>query len=76
MWRDPCLAVGLALVSILVLDVTKFIWGTATQPVPAGLVSAFALFLQGWKTAGASWIALALVLSFASVKLFTRFVPG
>jgi hypothetical protein len=69
-------AAGLALVSIFVVGITLFIRGTATQPVPTGLLSALALIFRGWKTVGASWIALALVLSLASVKLSRRFVSG
>jgi hypothetical protein len=66
-------AAGLALVSVLVLAVTLVIRGIATQPVPGvGLASAFRSILQGWRTVGANWIVLALVLSLASVKLSSR----
>src|SRR4051812_36200001 len=53
-----CAAV-LAVASIL----TAFIRATANQSTPAGILSAVSRFLQVWKTVGASWIALALLLS-------------
>jgi hypothetical protein len=65
-------AVGLALVSVFIMGMTLFIGGTASLPLPARLPSEFAL-ISGWKTVGAGWIALELVLSFASVKLSMRF---
>jgi hypothetical protein len=68
-------AAGIALMSVLVVGVV-LLRGTATRPLPAGLLSAFALIFQCWKTVGASWIALALLLSFASVRLSSRFVPA
>ena len=69
-------AVAVALVSVLVVGITLSIDDTVIQPIPASLSSAFALILQSWKTVGASWIVLALVLSFASVKLSRRLVSG
>src|SRR5438067_2200913 len=45
-------AAGLALVLVLVLEVSRFVRGTATEPIPAELVSAFGLVLQCWKTVG------------------------
>jgi hypothetical protein len=69
-------AAGLALVWVLIAGGALFIGGTATQPLPARLPSTLALIVEAWKIAGASWIALALALSFASVKLSMRFVLG
>jgi len=66
-------AAGLALVSVFIAGSALFIRGTATQPLPARLLSALALILEVWKIVGASWIALALALSFVSVKLSMRF---
>jgi hypothetical protein len=34
------------------------------------------LILQAWQTIGGNWIALALIVSLASVKLSMRFVSG
>ena len=67
-------AAGFAFVSVFVVGITLFIRETPTQPLPAKFPSAFALIFQGWNAVGASWIVLALVLSFASVKLSRRFV--
>ena len=64
-------AAGLALVWVLAAGITLFIRGTATQPLPPELLSSFALIIGAWKTVGAIWITLALVLSFISVK-FSR----
>ena len=66
-------AVGIALVSILIVGITSLSTETATQPLPAGLQSTVVLAMEEWKTVGASWIVLALGVSFASVKLSTRF---
>lgn len=69
-------AAGLALVSVLVATISLFIRGTVTQPLPSELLSSFALIIGAWKTVGASWIVLALVLSLASVKLSRRLLSG
>lgn len=69
-------AAGLALVSVLVASISLFIRGTVTQPLPSELLSSFALIIGAWKTVGASWIVLALVLSLASVKLSRRLLSG
>ena len=68
-------AAGLALVWVLVAGISLFIRGTVTQPLPSELLSCIALIIGAWKTVGASWITLALVLSLASVKFSRRFVP-
>lgn len=69
-------AAGLALVWVLVAGISLFIRGTVTQPLPLELLSSFALMIGAWKTVGARWITLALVLSLASVKFSRRFVSG
>jgi hypothetical protein len=68
-------AAGLALVWVFIVGVMLF-RGTAPQPFPAERLPALALIFQGWKNVGASWIALALVLSLASVELSKRFASG
>jgi len=65
-----------ALMSVFVAGITPFTRGTPTWPLPAGLLSSLDLILQAWKTVGASWIALALIVSLASVKLSMRLVSG
>ena len=75
-WR-PALpglfAAGITLISALVAGGTLFIHETATQPLPVQLPSTFAVILAGWNSLGASWIALALVVSGVSVKLAMHF---
>jgi len=63
------------LVSVLVAAITPFTRGTPTRALPTGL-SALDLILQAWQTIGGNWIALALIVSLASVKLSMRFVSG
>jgi hypothetical protein len=69
-------AAGFALVSVFIAGSAFFIRGTVTQPLPAKLLSALALILEVWKIVGASWIALALALSFVSVKLSMHFASS
>jgi hypothetical protein len=69
-------AAGLALVWFLIAGSILVIRGTVTQPLPGRLQSMLALILEAWKIVGASWIVLALVLSFVSAKLSMRFVGG
>jgi len=69
-------AAGLVLVSVFAAGSALFIRRTAAQPLPGKLLSAFALIFEASKTVDASWIALALILSLASVKLSMRFVAG
>jgi hypothetical protein len=64
------------LVSVLVAAITPFTRGTPTRVLPTGLLSALDLILQAWQTIGGNWIALALIVSLASVKLSMRFVSG
>jgi len=66
-------ATGLALEWVLVVGTSLFSRGTVTQPLPPEFLSSFAIIIGAWKTVGASWITLALVLSFASVKFSRQF---
>ncbi|MGA8101901.1 MAG: hypothetical protein WB869_07105 [Candidatus Acidiferrales bacterium] len=66
-------ATGFTLLWVFVAGTALLKRETAGQPIPTSLLSALALILEGWKTVGASWIALALVLSLASVKLSMRY---
>jgi|ERR1700693_2072887 hypothetical protein len=70
------LAVCLALMSLLVSGSRLLISGTATESMPSAALTAFSGILQIWRTVGANWIALALILSFASMKFSTRFASG
>jgi hypothetical protein len=69
-------AMGAAFVGLFVAGFALFTEGTSPQPLPAGLVSAFASVVEVWKTVGASWIALALTLSLVSLKLSMRITSG
>jgi hypothetical protein len=69
-------AACLALVALFAAGSRLLIGATATRPVSAGLLSAFASILQVWKTVDAGWIILALAVSLASVKLSTGFASG
>lgn len=69
-------AVGLALVSIIVASILLLHHGVPSQPLPAEWHSALASLLQASKALGVNWIALALLLSLASVKLSTYFASG
>jgi len=66
-------AAGITLVSVLVAGRTLFIHETATHPLPVQLSSTVAVILAGCNSLGASWIALALVMSVASVKVSMHF---
>jgi hypothetical protein len=70
-WRRaaPGLAVAfLAIVWVLVATIVLFTHASAGQSLPF----AFVIILQAAKTVRAGWIAMALVTSFASVKLSNR----
>jgi hypothetical protein len=69
----PGVAVALlAVASVFVAGIALFTRGAAAQPLPVVVPSSFALILEGAKTVRAGWIALALILSLASVKLSIR----
>jgi len=69
-------SLGLALVSVFVVGIALLVRGAATQPLPATLPSAFPLIFEALKTVSASWIALALLLSLASVRLSMSFASS
>lgn len=69
-------ATGLSFVSIVVASILLLNHGAAAQPLPTEWLPALASLLQASKTLGANWIALALLLSLASVKLSMRFASG
>ena len=66
---------ALALAWLVVVGVKVFSGGSA-EPPPAKLAIAFTLIGEAWRATGASWIVLALVLSFASVNLSIRLASG
>ena len=69
-------AACLALVALFVAGSRLLVRATATQPVSAGVLSAFASILQVGKSVDANWIILALAMSLASVKLSMSFASG
>jgi hypothetical protein len=68
-------AAGIALASLLVTGVMLF-QRPVTSALPAKLLSSISLVIAAGRAIGASWIALALVVSFASVKLSVRLVES
>jgi hypothetical protein len=66
---------ALALAWFVVVGV-KLFSGESAEPLPAKLAIAFTLIGEAWRATGASWIVLALVLSFASVNLSIRLASG
>jgi len=70
------LAAGLVLVSVVVASVQLLMHGAADQPLPAQWLSAFASLMATSKSLGANWMALALLVSLASVKLSMRLASG
>jgi|SRR5271157_1684832 len=69
-------AAGLALMAVLTGSLLLLENGAASQPLPPEWLSALTSLLQASKTLGAYWIAMALLLSLASVKLSTHFASG
>jgi hypothetical protein len=67
---------ALALAWVVVVGVKLFSGGSAPEPPPAKMAIAFTLVAEAWKANGASWIVLALILSFGSVKLSVRLASG
>jgi len=65
-------ATGIAMVSVLIAGSALLIQGGTNQRLLAKLPTAFASILEVWNALDASWIALALVLSFVSVRLSMR----
>jgi len=65
-------ATGIAMVSVLIAGSVLLIQGSTNQRLLAKLPTAFASILEVWNALDASWIALALVLSFVSVRLSMR----
>jgi H+/gluconate symporter-like permease len=69
-------ATGLMLVSVVVASILLLNHGAASRPFPSQWRAALASIVETWKTFGGNWIALALVLSLASVKLSMRFASS
>lgn len=67
---------ALAIAWVVVVGVKFFTGGSDTGPPPAKLAIAFTLIVEAWRSIGASWMVLALFLSFASVKLSIYFASG
>jgi len=65
---------ALTLAPLVIATITLLTRGIPNQPLWPPLLLALVAIFEVWKAVGATWIVLALVLSFASVKLSTRFV--
>ncbi|HKI11661.1 MAG TPA: hypothetical protein VKA02_06060 [Candidatus Acidoferrum sp.] len=69
-------AAGLSFVSVVVASIPLLRHGDPSRPLPPQWLSIIASVIAAWKTFGANWIALALILSLASLKLTMRFASG
>lgn len=69
-------AVALAILSLVAGIILLFIHGATAQLIPREWLVAFASVAAVSRNLGAAWILLALVLSFASVKLAMHFTSS
>jgi hypothetical protein len=69
-------AACLMIVLVVLASVSLLRHEAASRPLPAQWLSAIAAITQGWKTVGANWIALALILSLVTVKLSMHFASS
>lgn len=69
-------AAGFMLAFVIVASILLLVHKPAAPPIPAVWHAGLASIVEAWKTFGANWIALALLLSLASVKLSMRFASG
>ncbi len=65
---------ALMLGALAIATITLLVQGIPNQTLWPPWLLALAPIFEVWKAVGATWIVLALVLSFASVKLSMRFV--
>ena len=69
-------AAGLMLPLVIVASVLLLVHQPAAPPISAVWYAALASLAEAWKNFGANWIALALILSFASVKISMHLASG
>jgi hypothetical protein len=69
-------AVALAALSLVAGIILLFIHGAPAQPIPRQWLAALASAAAVSRNLGATWILLALALSFASVKLTMQFASS
>jgi len=62
-------AAGLVLAFVILASIRLLVHNPSVPPIPAEWRTALASIVALWRTFGASWVVLALVLSLASVKL-------
>ncbi len=67
-----CGGIAAAVTVIVILGIMLLTLDAPKQAVPIGLQSVVTEVIQGWNSIGANWIALALVVSVASLTLSTR----
>jgi hypothetical protein len=78
-WKRALPGIGVAalmLAPLVIATITLLTRGIPNQLLWPPLLLALVAIFEVWKAVGATWIVLALVLSFASVKLSTRFVSN
>jgi hypothetical protein len=69
-------ATALSLVSVLVVALTQMGRGLAAPPLPAEWTNWLVPMMRAMMNAGAGWVALALLLTLASVMLSMRLASG
>ncbi|HXX15150.1 MAG TPA: hypothetical protein VEJ47_09640 [Candidatus Eremiobacteraceae bacterium] len=74
-WKRALPGISAVAFTLAVL-VIFLIRGSANQSLPPNLVPTLTSLLETWKTFSATWVVLALLLSFASLKLSMRLAGG
>jgi hypothetical protein len=75
-WALPGMAAGVfALVSFLIIMLAQSGRGSVTTPVPVASLVLITI-VEAAKTVDAGWIALGLLMSYASVTLSMRLIEG
>jgi hypothetical protein len=69
-------AVGVSIISLVAGTILLILHGTPAQPIPKEWLAALASIVAVSRNHGAAWILLALLLSFASVKLTMQFASS
>ena len=70
-----CAAV-LMIALVVVASIPLLHHEAASRPLPEQWLTPIVSIIQGWKTLGANWIALALILSLVTVKLSMHFASS
>jgi hypothetical protein len=74
-WKRALPGISVVVFTLAVL-VIFLIQASANQSLPPNLVPTLTSLWETWKTFSATWVVLALLLSFASLKLSMRLTCG